>query len=176
MRLPGVRTCCLRRPERPCVTRAQIGPENGGRYDRQGRHEPPDCAASKAHRRWASEEVPRSLRRAVEDHRHVVERLQLLRAPRKGEGMSHSRAGASLLRCAIYTRKSTTEGLDSDFNTLDAQREASEHYIQSQAHLGWRVLDCRYDDGGFTGGNLDRPALRRLLEDSARGEGDVVVC
>ncbi len=89
--------------------------------------------------------------------------------------MSHSRTGASLLRCAIYTRKSTTEGLDSDFNTLDAQREASEHYIQSQAHLGWRVLDCRYDDGGFTGGNLDRPALRRLLEDIDRGEVDVVV-
>ncbi len=79
------------------------------------------------------------------------------------------------VRCAIYTRKSTTEGLDTDFNTLDAQRDGCQHYIQSQAHLGWTVVDRRYDDGGFTGGNLDRPALQRLLDDMDRGEVDVVV-
>ena len=79
------------------------------------------------------------------------------------------------VRCAIYTRKSTTEGLDTDFNTLDAQRDGCQHYIQSQAHLGWTVVERRYDDGGFTGGNLDRPALQRLLDDIDRGEVDVVV-
>jgi site-specific DNA recombinase len=79
------------------------------------------------------------------------------------------------VRCAIYTRKSTTEGLDTDYNTLDAQRDGCQHYIQSQAHLGWTVVERRYDDGGFTGGNLDRPALQRLLDDIDRGEVDVVV-
>jgi hypothetical protein len=77
--------------------------------------------------------------------------------------------------CAIYTRKSTEEGLDKDFNSLDAQREAAEAFIKSQAHEGWRCLPRRYDDGGFTGGNMDRPALKRLLADIAAGEIDVVV-
>ncbi len=80
-----------------------------------------------------------------------------------------------VVRCAIYTRKSTTEGLEMDFNTLDAQREAAEHYIRSQAAQGWAVLPMRYDDGGYTGGNLERPALQRLLEDIDRGEVDIVV-
>jgi site-specific DNA recombinase len=80
-----------------------------------------------------------------------------------------------VVRCAIYTRKSTTEGLDSDFNTLDAQREAAEHYIRAQAHLSWTILPGRYDDGGFTGANTDRPALQRLLDDVERGEIDLVV-
>jgi site-specific DNA recombinase len=69
------------------------------------------------------------------------------------------------VRCAIYTRKSTEEGLDQDFNSLHAQREAAEAYIVSQKHLGWTLVPTHYDDGGFTGGNLDRPALRQLLED-----------
>jgi len=73
--------------------------------------------------------------------------------------------GAEPIRCAIYTRKSTEEGLDQEFNSLDAQREAAEAYIHSQRHLGWTLLPQHYDDGGFTGGNLDRPALQRLLED-----------
>ena len=63
-----------------------------------------------------------------------------------------------VVRCAIYTRKSTEEGLDQDFNSLDAQRESAEAYIRSQAHEGWRLVPTRYDDGGFSGGNLDRPA------------------
>jgi site-specific DNA recombinase len=79
------------------------------------------------------------------------------------------------VRCAIYTRKSTSEGLDSDFNTLDAQREAAEHYVRSQAAEGWVVLPEHYDDGGFTGGNIERPALTRLLDGIERGEVDVVV-
>jgi site-specific DNA recombinase len=79
------------------------------------------------------------------------------------------------VRCAIYTRKSTTEGLDSDFNTLDAQRESSEHYIRAQAHQNWTILPARYDDGGFTGANTERPALRQLLDDIERGAINLVV-
>ena len=65
---------------------------------------------------------------------------------------------APRIRCAIYTRKSTEEGLDQDFNSLQAQREAAEAYVQSQKHLGWSLSPDRYDDGGFSGGTLDRPA------------------
>ncbi|GAB6188169.1 recombinase family protein [Thermopirellula anaerolimosa] len=79
------------------------------------------------------------------------------------------------IRCAIYTRKSTDEGLDQEFNSLDAQREAAEAFIRSQAGEGWIVLPDRYDDGGFTGGNMDRPALKRLLYDIEAGRVDCVV-
>src|SRR5262245_5270062 len=81
----------------------------------------------------------------------------------------------TVVRCAIYTRKSTEEGLDQDFNTLDAQREAGEAYIRSQTHEGWTCLPDRYDDGGFTGGNMDRPALQRLLADIDAKKIDLVV-
>jgi len=81
----------------------------------------------------------------------------------------------SRLRCAIYTRKSTEEGLEQDFNTLDAQREAAEAFIQSQRREGWIVLPERYDDGGFTGANMERPALQRLLAAIDAGEIDCVV-
>ncbi|MDA7980934.1 MAG: recombinase family protein [Pirellulales bacterium] len=79
------------------------------------------------------------------------------------------------VRCAVYTRKSTDEGLDSDFNSLDAQREAGEAFIKSQASEGWVCLGTRYDDGGFTGGNTERPALRRLVHDIEAGEIDAIV-
>jgi site-specific DNA recombinase len=79
------------------------------------------------------------------------------------------------LRCAIYTRKSTEEGLDQEFNSLDAQREAAESFIQSQRREGWIALPELYDDGGFTGANMDRPALRRLLQAVEAGELDCVV-
>lgn len=75
------------------------------------------------------------------------------------------RSDRKVVRCAVYTRKSTEEGLDQDFNSLDAQRESAEAYIRSQAHEGWRLVPTRYDDGGFSGGNLDRPALAALVED-----------
>jgi site-specific DNA recombinase len=81
----------------------------------------------------------------------------------------------SAIRCAIYTRKSTDEGLDSDFNTLDAQRESAEAYIVSQRHEGWMALPQKYDDGGFTGANMDRPALKRLLDDVRNGLVNCVV-
>jgi site-specific DNA recombinase len=86
-----------------------------------------------------------------------------------------TKPGPRAVRCAVYTRKSTEEGLDQDFNSLDAQREAAEAYIKSQAHAGWLCLLQRYDDGGFTGGNLDRPALQRLLADLAAGHIDCVL-
>ena len=79
------------------------------------------------------------------------------------------------LRCAIYTRKSSEEGLEQSFNSLDAQREACAAYIKSQTHEGWRPLSRSYDDGGFSGGNMERPALKRLLNDVDRGEIDVVI-
>jgi site-specific DNA recombinase len=82
---------------------------------------------------------------------------------------------ATVIRCAIYTRKSTEEGLAQAFNSLDAQREAAEAYIRSQQEQGWTVLPERYDDGGFTGANLERPALQRLLLDADRGSIDCVV-
>ncbi len=79
------------------------------------------------------------------------------------------------VRCAIYTRKSTEEGLDQAFNSLDAQREAAEAYITSQKHEGWICIPDRYDDGGYSGGSMDRPALRRLLADVEAGRVDAVV-
>src|SRR4051812_30985306 len=80
-----------------------------------------------------------------------------------------------LVRYAIYTRKSTEEGLQQEFNTLDAQRESAEAYIASQKTEGWVCLPDRYDDGGFTGGNLERPAVRRLMADIEAGQIDCVV-
>lgn len=79
------------------------------------------------------------------------------------------------VRCAIYTRKSTEEGLGQAFNTLDAQREAAEAYIKSQQHEGWRCLPHRYDDGGFSGGTMDRPAFKKLIRDIQAGKIDCVV-
>ena len=95
--------------------------------------------------------------------------------------MSGTRAGQisgkskTRIRCAIYTRKSTEEGLEQDFNSLDAQREACEAYILSQKHEGWSALSERYDDGGFSGGDMDRPALTRLLSDIEAGKIDAVI-
>src|SRR4051794_8850832 len=79
------------------------------------------------------------------------------------------------LRCAVYTRKSSEEGLEQEFNSLDAQREACEAYTLSQKAEGWLLVPDRYDDGGFSGGNLERPALKRLLADIEGRRVDVVV-
>jgi len=84
-------------------------------------------------------------------------------------------APQKLLRCAIYTRKSTEHGLELEFNSLDAQREACAAYIKSQASQGWRLLSQHYDDPAYSGGNLDRPALKSLLKDIDAGKVDVVV-
>jgi DNA invertase Pin-like site-specific DNA recombinase len=79
------------------------------------------------------------------------------------------------VRCAIYTRKSTEEGLEQDFNSLDAQREACEAFILSQKHEGWVALPTPYEDGGYSGGTLQRPALQRLLADIRGSKADAVV-
>ena len=79
------------------------------------------------------------------------------------------------LRCAVYTRVSTDSGLEQDFNSLDNQREASEAYIKSQAHEGWKLVRERYDDGGFSGGSMERPALQKLLDDVRARKIDVIV-
>jgi len=79
-------------------------------------------------------------------------------------------------RCAVYTRVSTDSGLEQDFNSLDNQREASEAYIKSQAHEGWKLVRERYDDGGFSGGSMERPALQKLLEDVRARKIESGVC
>jgi DNA invertase Pin-like site-specific DNA recombinase len=81
----------------------------------------------------------------------------------------------TIVRCAIYARKSTEEGLAQPFNSLDAQRESAEAYIASQRHMGWLALERRYEDGGYTGANLERPALRALMQDIEAGQVDCVV-
>jgi site-specific DNA recombinase len=86
----------------------------------------------------------------------------------------HARAGLTV-RCAIYTRKSSDEGLEQEFNSLDAQREACEAYIVSQRHAEWVALADMYDDGGLSGGTMERPALKRLLEDIKTGTVQSVV-
>ena len=90
-------------------------------------------------------------------------------------GSSNNHRGAKDIRCAIYTRKSSEEGLEQDFNSLDAQRESCEAYIKSQKHEGWTVITAPYDDGGLSGATMERPALRRLLDDVRAGKVDVVV-
>ena len=86
-----------------------------------------------------------------------------------------SAPGTGRVRCAIYTRVSTDQGLNQDFNSLDAQYEASSAYIKSQAHAGWTLIQSRYDDGGYSGGSTERPNLQRLLEDVRCRKVDVIV-
>ncbi len=90
--------------------------------------------------------------------------------PRQNNSLARAR-----VRCAVYTRKSSEEGLEQEFNSLDAQREACEAYITSQKHEGWTTLATLYDDGAYSGGTMDRPALQRLLDDVRAGKIDVVV-
>ena len=91
------------------------------------------------------------------------------------EGKRQRHRPAPIVRCAIYTRKSTEEGLEQAFNTLDAQREAAEAFVNSQRHEGWMTVPQKYDDGGYTGANMDRPALKRLLADVESGVANCVV-
>jgi len=84
-------------------------------------------------------------------------------------------ADNAIRRCAIYTRKSSEEGLERDYNSLHAQREACEAFIRSQTGEGWRLISTAYDDGGFSGGTIERPAIQQLLTDIRKGLIDVVV-
>src|SRR3979490_913864 len=90
----------------------------------------------------------------------------------KKSGTPPRRTGT--VRCAIYTRKSSEEGLEQEFNSLQAQREACEAFIDSQRHEGWLCLRAAYDDGGFSGATMDRPALQQLLGDLTAGRGATV--
>jgi site-specific DNA recombinase len=87
----------------------------------------------------------------------------------------HSEPNTGFVRCAVYTRKSCEDGLEQEFNSLDAQRLSAENYIASQTHENWKLISKHYDDGGYTGGNMDRPALRELFEDIEDGLIDMVV-
>ena len=113
-------------------------------------------------------------RRRARDHRHPVERAHLLRREAPW-GRQVSPRPARKLRCAVYTRKSSEEGLEQEFNSLHAQREAGLAYVASQKSEGWIALPDHYDDGGISGGTLERPALKRLLCDVEAGLIDVVV-
>ena len=101
----------------------------------------------------------------------MTQRTRLLMTNPSTANAIHARK----LRCAIYTRKSSEEGLEQDFNSLDAQREACEAFIASQKHEGWMPCRETYDDGGFSGGTIERPAFQRLLADVNAGQIDVVV-
>ena len=127
---------------------------------------------------WQGKPVSLALSDRPDHDRHPLERAGVLRredraapTPRKPATQSppaggrpmRERARIRTLRCAIYTRKSSEEGLEQDFNSLQAQREACEAYIASQKHEGWKALPAAYDDGAYSGGTMDRPALQQLL-------------
>ena len=113
----------------------------------------------------------------LRDHRYPLEWTTVLRRAGQAieKGWLMTTGSLKRVRCAIYTRVSTDQGLEQDFNSLDAQFDASQAYIRSQAHAGWNLLRAKYDDGGFSGGNTDRPALQRLLQDVGAGKIDVIV-
>src|SRR5262245_30516724 len=115
-----------------------------------------------------------AVRGCPRDHRYALERLDIfwLQEP---PALPMKKPIVRKLRCAVYTRKSTEEGLDMEFNSLDAQREACDSYVASQKAEGWVLMGDRYDDGGFSGGTLERPALQRLIADIEAGRIDVVV-
>src|SRR5690606_13315767 len=156
-------------------------PQPGGRHpprarmERDGAHRHGD----EGRLRLAGAQVQVAVGGGAGDHRHAVERLPLLRPPRGAEGRPMNRQEAVAImprrqRCAIYTRKSSEEGLDMEFNSLDAQREACEAFVTSQKAEGWATIRERYDDGGFSGGTLERPGLKRLIQDVEAGLIDVI--
>src|SRR5207245_11502936 len=160
--------------------------ERGSAYRRtQARHhagprmERGDAPGGGLDRRLCLErqDLPEPHEGRVCDHRHPLGWTQILWTARQTvEGICTMNARSTkVVRCAIYTRVSTDQGLEQDFNSLDAQYDASQAYIRSQAHAGWSLLRAKYDDGGFSGGNTDRPALQRLLEDVRAGRVDVIV-
>src|ERR1700733_7282754 len=172
--------------ERPY--RARHGPRRGVRLEWLRLPQP--FAGGQGDHRHESERAP--LRRAERrQERHLEEksnrRANIERSARHGRialATSSSQPGGPtmkqgegkiVLRCALYARVSTDSGLEQDFNSLDNQREASEAYIKSQAHEGWKLVRERYDDGGFSGGSMERPALQELLDDVRARKIDVIV-
>jgi hypothetical protein len=150
------------------------------------------CGRSGRRFRLARQDLSDAQCRRSRDHRHEMVGTKILRVGDDeeaeagwGYGAQH-RADASLrgriamsdqktFRCAVYTRKSSEEGLEQDFNSLEAQREACEAYVRSQSHEGWKLIPDRFDDGGFSGGNMERPALGKLMAMIREGEVDIIV-
>src|SRR4249920_907653 len=131
------------------------------------------CHRARRRLRVPGPEVHVAVRRRSRHHRYALEWAALL-------GLAQSlewevKTPVRKLRCAIYTRKSSEEGLEMEFNSLDAQREAGLAYIHSQKSEGWMLVGDRYDDGGFSGGSMERPALQRLLRDVEAGIDVIVV-
>src|ERR1700756_907606 len=162
-----------RRGFKPTDHRASARHHPGPRMER------PDAAGGSAWR-WLCREwqdLPKPVEGCLRDHRHALERAEILRPARQAieKVLTMKTRSTKVVRCAIYTRVSTDQGLEQDFNSLDAQYEASQAYIRSQAHAGWTLLRAKYDDGGFSGGHTDRPALQRLLADVRSGAIDVIV-
>src|SRR6201997_1314500 len=162
-----------RRGFKPTDHRAPARPHPGPRMER------PDAAGGSACR-WLCLErqhLSKPVEGGLRDHRHALERAEVLRPARQAieKVLTMKTRSTKVVRCAIYTRVSTDQGLEQDFNSLDAQDEASQAYIRSQAHAGWTRLRGKYDDGGFSGGHTDRPALQRLLADVRSGAIDVIV-
>ena len=128
---------------------------------------------------WENMRFP-SLSVIMSHHGRSMERPQVLWSPWPKERRSRSEGlllpeKPKTLRCAVYTRKSTEHNLDLEFNSLDAQRESCEAYIKSQMHEGWQLIPGSYDDGGISGGSLERPDLQRLISDIKAGRVDNVV-
>src|SRR6476646_7542103 len=142
----------------------------------------PHCHSSGRWTRVCRHDVSIAHENRQKDHRCPLVGTSLLRSC-AGNGTTQARRRRQWLsrqrrrkmRCAIYTRKSSEEGLEQAFNSLDAQREACAAFVLSQKHEGWVVLPALYEDGGFSGGTMDRPALQRLLGDIRAGQVDVVV-
>src|SRR6201998_3198343 len=124
--------------------------------------ERPDATGIRPLRRLCLEwqNLPQPLTGRFRDYRHALEWTKILRLARqiRQRNVGMRPGAAKHVRCAIYTRVSTDQGLEQDFNSLDAQYDASQAYIRSQAHAGWSLLRAKYDDGGFSGGKTERPA------------------
>jgi site-specific DNA recombinase len=157
--------------DRTAHHRHAADPRMAGRRARRHRH--------RRRLRMAGAALQVAVRHRPRHHRHALERLGVLRAQEpQGADMTKPPEKSKVvrkLRCAIYTRKSSEEGLEQEFNSLHAQREACEAYIASQRSEGWVLVRDQYDDGGISGGTLERPGLQRLLEDIEDGLVDVVV-
>src|SRR5690606_8160491 len=161
----GPRSCCpaADREERPRAARRTA---TGARRATAPGMAGPDGRSGGHGRRLplGGPRLPKPFGRRHRHRRQPMERPALLRPARRRK-MTRPQ-----LRCALYTRKSSDEGLDQTFNSLDAQREACEAFVQSQRSEGWRGLATRYDDGGYSGGSMERPALMKLLADVAAGK------
>ena len=163
------------RSESPTSGTAKI--KTGTKLLRQWRGETHDVMVARRRIRLSQQTLQEPVRDRTADYRHSLVRTFVLRAEaaKESEVRSMKPIAAARVRCAIYTRKSSEEGLEQSFNSLQAQREACEAYIASQRHEGWQALSKQYDDGGFSGGNMNRPALKQLLEDIAAGLIDTIV-